>query len=242
MRPSPLHLAPSRIGETDCEELGGGFLAQPLNASTSLAYAVVGLVVLAVSWRQRGRPDAPTVVFAILLTGVGLGSVAFHGPQPIGARFMHDAPILLTVVFILSYDLALLSSRIRRWWVAFAAASTVAVVVSAVDPDVGGALTGVTIVSVAVAEFLVYRRRLRPLAVGAQRRLYAVIIGIVVVAAGSWTLGRTDSPVCDPDGLLQFHGLWHVLSSLVFGAWWWLAIGSQRSRASSSTGIDGRER
>lgn len=221
------------IGDTDCEELGSGFLVQPVNAVTSLSYVVVGLVVVAVAWRRRGRPDVPTVVFAVLLAAVGLGSVAFHGPQPDGSRFLHDAPILLAVLFVLAHDLALLSDRIRSWWVVFAVAAPVGVVVSAISPDTGVALTGVTVVAVAVAEILVHRRHLRPATGDVQRRRYLVVLGVVAVAGVTWLLGRTDSPACDPDGVLQFHGVWHGLSALVFGAWWWLAIGAGLTRPPS---------
>jgi hypothetical protein len=166
-------------------------------------------------------------VFAVLLAAVGLGSVAFHGPQPGGSRFLHDAPILLTVLFILSYDLALLSPRLRRWWVVFSAAAGIGVVVSAISPDAGVALTGIAIVAVAATELLVYRRHLRPAAVGTQRRRYLIVLGVVAVAVATWLLGRTESPACDPDDVVQFHGLWHALSAAVFVTWWWLAIGAE---------------
>ena len=224
----------ARIGESDCEELTSGVFAQPVNALTSLSYVVAGLIVVAVGWRRRGRPDASTIVFATLLASVGLGSVAFHGPQLDGSRFLHDAPILLLVLFILSHDLALLSSRLRRWSVVFAMAAAVAVVVMAISPDAGTALTGLTIVGVAVAEVLVHRRHLRSAPLRSQRRLYALTIGIVAIAAATWLLGRTDSPACDPDSALQLHGLWHALSAAVFGAWWWLAIGVEQRRSSSA--------
>ncbi len=54
-----------------------------------------------------------------------------------------------------------------------------------------------------------------------------LIVGVALLAGVSWLLGRTDGPACDPDGLLQFHGVWHVVSALVFGLWWWLAMGSE---------------
>jgi hypothetical protein len=223
--PIAVHPGGLRIGETDCEALGGGLFAQPVNASTSLSYVAVGLVVLAVGWRRRGRPDLPTTVFAMLLVAVGLGSVAFHGPQWSGAQAMHDAPILLLLLFVLGHDVALLRPRVRRPWLVFATAA--AVTVSTVSPDAGAVLTAAAVIAIAVAELLVDRRHLRHSAGGAPRRLHALILVIVVIAGASWFLGRTGSPACDPDGLLQFHGLWHAVSSVVFGAWWWLAIGSQ---------------
>ncbi len=229
------HVAAARIGESDCEELGSGAFAQPVNALTSFSYVVAGLIVVAIAWRRRGRPDAPTIVFAALLASVGLGSVAFHGPQPDGSRFLHDAPILLLVIFILSHDLALLGSRLRRWWVVFSVAAAPAVVLSAISPDAGTALTGLTIIGVVVAEVFVHRRRLRPTPLRSERRRYAITVGVVLIAGASWILGRTDSPACDPDGFLQLHGLWHALSAAVFAAWWWLAIGVETQRGPSGS-------
>ena len=40
----------------------------------------------------------------------------------------------------------------------------------------------------------------------------------------TWLLGRTDTPVCDPDSVLQLHGVWHLISAAIFGLWWWLAF------------------
>jgi hypothetical protein len=174
-------------------------------------------------------------VFAVLLAAVGLGSVAFHGPQPDGSRLMHDAPILLTVLLMLSFDVELLSTRVRRWWAVFAPAAAVGIIVSLISPDAGVALTGMTILAVVGAEVLIHRRRLRSADVHAQRRTYAFMVAVAAVAAATWLLGRTGSPACDPDGPLQLHGLWHLLSAAVFGVWWWVAIGSGKSAAQRPT-------
>lgn len=260
------HDAVARLGESDCEELGDGVLVQPINALTSLSYVVVGMIIVAIAWR-RGRPARPaadvstdsspmpdsatpcraTIAFAVLLAAVGLGSLAFHGPQPDGSRLMHDAPILLTVFLMLSVDVAQLSAGSRRWWSIFPTAAGVGIVVSLFSPDAGVALTGMTIVAVVACEALIHRRRLRPVDVRPVQRTYALVIGVTAVAAATWLLGRTGSPACDPDGPLQLHGLWHVLSAVVFGAWWWVAIGAggsaaQRptSRANSASSISPR--
>jgi hypothetical protein len=68
-------------------------MAQPVNAVTSLGYLVAGAVVMAK--HRNGDPERRRAVlgYSSLLVLVGLGSVAFHGPQPPGARAMHDLPI-----------------------------------------------------------------------------------------------------------------------------------------------------
>jgi hypothetical protein len=82
-----------RIGASDCERLRPGPLAQPVNAVTSLAYVAGAGVVAARVGRVAGRMPADAAGYAATLALVGLGSVAFHGPQPPGARLMHDLPV-----------------------------------------------------------------------------------------------------------------------------------------------------
>lgn len=57
----------------------------------------------------------------------------------------------------------------------------------------------------------------RALLPGANRRALAALAVVWVLAAASYPLGRTGSPLCDPAGLAQFHGLWHILTALGFG-------------------------
>ena len=222
------------IGASDCEFLRDEALAQPVNALTSLAYVVVGFLVIARAWVSR-RPLAAALVYGICLVGVGLGSVLFHGPQPDGSRVLHDLPILFTVVFIVAYDLSLVSSRVRHPMVLFGVGAVVATMLTIIDPDLGTGATGLAVVALAVLEFLVYRRRLRPATTRRQRQGYITIIVVAAIAGATWLLGRTNSPACDPDAVFQFHGLWHVISALVFGLWWWLAFDVGRTTPTADT-------
>lgn len=217
------------IGASDCELLRDGALAQPLNALTSFAYVVVGVAV-AVLARRRERPFLPASVYGACLAAVGIGSVLFHGPQPAGSRVLHDLPILITVIFIVEHDLGLVWTRARHTWINFGVGTVLATVLTVIDPDLAAIATGAGVAAIAVLEFLIYRRRLRPVATRPQRRGYLIVIGVTALAATSWLLGRSESPTCDPDAAFQFHGLWHVISALVFGLWWWLAYDAGRDR------------
>ena len=73
------------LGASDCEALRVGWLAQPANTVSSLAYVVAAAAVL---W--RGGPRVPAVALGI----VGLGSVLYHGPMSPGAETVHDGSIL----------------------------------------------------------------------------------------------------------------------------------------------------
>ena len=77
---------------------------------------------------------------------------------------------------------------------------------------------------IVVAEVVISRRHPRPGSRIRQRR-GSVAIAVVAVAGGaSWVFGRSNSPLCEPDSWYQLHGLWHMLSAIVFALWYWWAI------------------
>ena len=82
------------LGQSDCERIAEGLLAQPANALSSLAYAVVGSCLLV----RAGRHHSRLAAGGIALVAVGAGSVAYHGPQPSWAEAAHDGSILVLVV------------------------------------------------------------------------------------------------------------------------------------------------
>jgi len=83
--------APPRFGHSDCERIVGSALAQPVLAVTSLAYVAAGMAALC--WAMRVR--APLAGAAgVALVAVGVGSFAYHGPQPSWAQVAHDWPIV----------------------------------------------------------------------------------------------------------------------------------------------------
>lgn len=86
------------IGESDCEDIDPGLLAQPVNAISSFSYVIAAVVVfLLLPPEQRKRAGG---AYALLLALIGIGSVIFHGPQTPGAKFFHDAPIAALLVLI----------------------------------------------------------------------------------------------------------------------------------------------
>ena len=89
----PAEPEPDRLGCTDCERLRDGRIAQPVNTVTSAAFVAAALPVLVGAMRQRDH-RLEQGAYAALLALVGAGSIAFHGPQPRGAKQLHDWPIV----------------------------------------------------------------------------------------------------------------------------------------------------
>jgi hypothetical protein len=60
-----------------------------------------------------------------------------------------------------------------------------------------------------------------PWARWAPRRRTAYLAALAATAAGAacWWAGRTASPWCDPDSLLQGHAAWHLLGAAALACW-----------------------
>ncbi|MGH9036077.1 MAG: hypothetical protein ACRD0O_09950 [Acidimicrobiia bacterium] len=101
------------LGGTDCEQIGTGWLAQPANAVSSLAFVAVGGWLL---HGAAGRPAdrVPLVAAGTAMAGVGLASVAYHGPQPAWAEPVHDGSIAGLGVVLVGLVVRRVAQRGRR--------------------------------------------------------------------------------------------------------------------------------
>jgi predicted membrane channel-forming protein YqfA (hemolysin III family) len=102
------------IGQSDCERVVSGALAQPVLAITSLAYVAVGVAVLCWAVRVRGVLAAAA---GVVLIAVGVGSFVYHGPQPSWAGPAHDWPIV-ALAAVCALGLARTARRRPRMWMA----------------------------------------------------------------------------------------------------------------------------
>jgi hypothetical protein len=101
------------LAESDCERLRPGWLAQPANAISSLAYMAVGAWLLWHSVQDGvGRPARLAAGSAMI--GVGVGSVAYHGPQPDWASLAHDAGVWSLAAVIAVQTIRRLARPITR--------------------------------------------------------------------------------------------------------------------------------
>ena len=193
----------------DCELIGPGLFAQPVNSVTTIAFVVAGALVFA---RRR---DRRWVAIAVIATGIG--SFLFHGPMPPGSEWAHDVTLAWLLLTVATDPLPG-----KHLWgllglgglgALFALAPTVA------DP------VAVALAVVAIGSAL------------RQDHALATIgpLALLALAAILGRLGATGGPLCDPESILQPHGLWH-LSAAVSIAWWAIASPapalSPRSRGS----------
>jgi Ceramidase len=200
------------VGGSDCERIGQGFLAQPANALSSIAYLFVGVLLL-----QRalaGRPRAALAAYAATVIGVGLGSAAYHGPMPSWGRFAHDLTIAAVLAFVVGNDVALARGARMRTAIAISGVLLgVSAVVLAVAPDATNVLDAVLVVAAVGAELAAARSS--PTRVPGVRRAWIVGIAALTIGVALNALGRTDAPLCDPESPVQLHAAWHVITAFV---------------------------
>ncbi|HEY7605217.1 MAG TPA: hypothetical protein VID07_00410 [Actinomycetes bacterium] len=58
-----------------------------------------------------------------------------------------------------------------------------------------------------------------------RRGAYLTALAATAAGAVCWWAGRTASPWCDPDSLLQPHAAWHLLTAAALAAWTLAALG-----------------
>ncbi|HSJ82182.1 MAG TPA: hypothetical protein VLA91_00045 [Acidimicrobiia bacterium] len=185
----------------DCETIGAGFLGQPVNTLTTLAFVVAGVVLVGL------RPDRRWVGIGLVATGVG--SFLFHGPMPPGSEWAHD--VTLAWLIALVAGIGSRWERLTHLPTLLALAVVFAIVPVVADP--------VAVVMTGLALLTVLRR-------DRSRTVLAPLLLLAAVAVYG-RLGATGGPLCDPGSVLQSHGVWHVGSALAV-AWW--AVGySHRS-------------
>ena len=201
------------MGGSDCERLLEGWLAQPSNAWSSLAFVLSGGYVLTRPSRSSRGSRRFHVVGAGALVFTGVGSFAFHGPQPSWADEAHDISIAVLLA-------VLLGGGARGSAALVGATAAVLLTVPSSDLLVHGALA----VALGVVQLRAASRGQGPphLAVA------ALATGVVLLV-----LGRSGGLLCEPGSPLQAHAGWHILSSAAAGA---VLVGERRTGAGASRG------
>jgi hypothetical protein len=199
-----------RLGESDCEEIRSGLIAQPANAVSSLAY-VAGGAWVAARGVQSGQPAA--VAFGGLLGAVGVGSVLYHGPCPPGAQAAHDASLAAALGLVVLHNTAAMTGRDRTVpggvQLGAAAAAAIPVLPRGRFTNLVAAVLGVA--AIATEALSVRDHRPAPPA--------AAAAGTLALGALLNVLSRTGGPLCRPKSVLQGHAAWHVLSAFSFTSW-----------------------
>jgi hypothetical protein len=211
-----MNTLPGAVG--DCERIADGLFDQPVNAVTSLAFIIAGLLIL---MRFRGRRDTmPGATGALggVMILTGIGSTAFHAWSGRVATWLHDATLDSLLVLIVAIEM---SRRIRLgsfrtpWWAIGAASITVALW-PATSPGLAVVLA---LAAAGLASAPPHWSRPSSPAAAEPGRVGRLILpgGLLVIGAVVFLSSRTGGLLCRPDSLIQGHGMWHILAAIGVG-------------------------
>jgi hypothetical protein len=215
------------LAAADCERLGGGVLAQPVNTLSGLAYLLVGVWILWLAGRSPGRRIELTV-FGLAVALNAVGGLAFHGIQWWGARWVHDVSILAVLGFVVAFGAARILGRSTAWLLrAFVAGLAILGALIAAFPGTVQALSGLLAVAAGATEVVEYRHEvpaLRREGVTARRLARLSVLAVLALASAAFLVGRTDAWLCRPDSTFQWHAVWHLLSAAAMALYAYGAI------------------
>ena len=202
------------LGAADCEAAGNGWLMQPINAWSSLAFMVVGVVLVVSASHASSQERTLRIPFGVLMTVTGIGSFLYHGPQPAAAGFVHDITFLAMLWFlVLMYPASPYGVPRRTAWLALGVVTITGSVILIATPSSTNLLTGISIAALIASDVLMHRIG------GINGRWYAAAVLLFAGSVAVNLLGRSGAATCDPQSPVQFHALWHVLSAAALGAY-----------------------
>lgn len=219
-----------------CEPISHGFLREPASTYSSLAFVLAAVVIVVLGRRRRralnrapgaaAGHEPSSTVYAILVAGIGLGSMFQHGPNPYWADLAHDLPLAATLIFIIADSAADLAGRARVWWW-WALPTAVLAPVIHFFPQPGDMAQGaVSVVTVLLGVYRAYRRP-------ALRRAIAWTIVLLAIGGIIEILASPGWPLCDPETRWWYgHGVWHAFVAAGLAALapalGWRGVGSGR--------------
>ena len=204
-----------RVAAADCEALHGGLVRQPVNASSSLALLAVGLWILARAARREPGARFEQAAFGAGMSSVGVGSLLLHGPAPGWALWFHDLSGLAAMLLVAVLNVGLVFGWSLRGRVLVVAVGLGLLALElAASPTSTVPTAFVLAPSAGLSEAAAIRSGFRPLPFArwsAPNIAWLITVAAFALAGGAFLLGRSGSPVCHPESVLQWHAIWHVV-------------------------------
>jgi hypothetical protein len=218
----------ARVAATDCEALHSGFVRQPMNAFSSLALLAVGLWILVRAARREKGKRGELAAFGAGMSLVGVGSLLLHGPAPAWALWFHDLGGLAVLLLVAVLNVGVLLEWTFRMRLLVVAAGVLLLAFElAIFPTSTVSIAWVLAPAAGLSQLAVLRARhywpMRPVS-PAGIRSWVIAPAVLALGGAAYILGRSGSPLCRPESVLQFHAVWHVLVAISAAAFAYAAF------------------
>lgn len=194
-------------GRCFCEAIGDGWIRQPANATSSLAFVVVAIIISIHAIRHNRTAYAAIYVFALLF--IGSGSAFYHASLTFVGQFADVFGMYLLGSFILLYPLA------RRW-------NLPGLSMAIFYVELNGGLVYVLLYYPGARRYLFAALIIPALVLEMKQRIPSVqrnvkwlrlSAALMTIGFAIWSLDITHI-VCAPASVWQGHAAWHILGAL----------------------------
>jgi hypothetical protein len=193
---------------------GDAGLRQPVNAWSSLAFAWVGVWVMAYAPengdnRMRATQLHP-FIFGLSAVVIGAGSAFYHASLTFVGQFFDVFGMYLFTTYMLLYALLRLGrlsdARFGALYAGIMAALSVLLIAL---PDLRRFAFAFILIAAIIAEWLFMRARRATM----DRKLFIAGVGLFALAFVIWILDN-ERILCAPAALAQGHAAWHLLGAV----------------------------
>ena len=201
-----------------CEAIRNSIIHQPANTWSSLAFVLVGLIVMQLSSNDHSQRNQHYLItkhaglstlFAIALMIIGLGSAFYHASLTFIGQFFDVFGMYLIATFIIIYALNRTNQRISMMIRSYILLNLVLALALWFIPDLRRYLFGMLIVIGLLLE--VRSVRSSRSTINVRYLNYALIA--MTTAFIIWILDLAKI-VCFPTNLIQGHAMWHLLGAI----------------------------
>lgn len=212
-------------GADFCEAARPGLIKQPANTWSNIGFILAGLTI---GWQlSRGTFSANKntitqkffygTFFACIVVMLGPGSMAMHATEASVGGWFDMLSMYLICSFTFAYALERFFSLSVVWFIGiFALSLSTCLYVQELPYHIpvvgfiGNFIFGVFITLTVVFELL----NTFVLKLQHQKKYGLLSLGSLLLAFGIWNMWKNDSPMCDPQSLIQGHAIWHLLDAL----------------------------
>jgi hypothetical protein len=196
---------------------------QPANTWSGLFAVIAGIIILAISDRDRAAGSTANpmrtggfyaIAYGALVVFLGPGAMFFHGGLTHFGGWMDNFSMILYVSFIVLYEafrLSEWSDRIGVFAGIFAGINLLLGILTWFVQGSGTIIFAILAGVAVVLQIVILWKRPR----GITRHFLPWLLAGVVsfgIAVVIWALSFTGAPLCDPNSLLQGHAVWHLLA------------------------------
>jgi hypothetical protein len=203
-----------------CEAIGNGFIRQPIDAYSNIAYlmagfGIIGYLLLSNPYEEKTSaqthlPRNLFLLFGLASIAVGIGSFLYHAGFTFMGMELDDDTMYLIGSFMLFFGLAHLQPfSLKKFLVWFLLLNLSLETLIYFYPVVRGLIFGLLILA-AIYSYWIAVQRGRMIN---QVRFLSWSLGIFAVAYFVWALDDLRL-VCYPNSIFQGHSLWHILTSV----------------------------